>query len=236
MAIIPLTKLSEFETRIDEKIPNVSAVDLTALQKTANLGQALSEYSRIRPLEKTDEKSGDGGYEYALPSNWVADFSIFRKIEYPAGTSQDPNDDLIEPEKYDVYKTSATSKLRFFDISPTSGYTIRRTYTIKHTVTATASTVLANDADAVCALAAAFCCFDCGRFYAQDSDSYIAADAVDRRGKASKYLEAGRSLVKEYATHMGLGEETVTAAVGIKDLDLEFEWDQDFITHPADRR
>lgn len=236
MAIIPLTKLSEFETRVAEKIPNVTATDLSTLQKTANLGQAISEYSRLRPLEKIDEKAGDGNYEYALPSDWVVNFSIFRKIEYPAGTSQDPNDDLIEPEKYEVYKTSSTSKLRFFDITPTSGKTIRRTYTIKHLVDVTSSTIFLNDGDAVCALAAAFCCFDCARFYAQDSSSYISADAVDRRGKSSKYLEAGRGLVKEYATHMGLGEETVTAAVGVKNLDFEYPWGQDFITHPADWR
>jgi len=236
MAIIPLTKLSEFQTRVNEKIPNVELSDLTTLQKTANLGQALSEYSRIRPLETVDEISGDGNYEYALPSDWVADFSIFRRIEYPAGTSQDPNDDVIEPEKYEVYKTSTTSKLRFFETTPTSGKTIRRKYTIKHSISDTASTVFANDADAVCALAAAFSCFDCARHYAQDADSFINADAVDRRGKSAKYLEAGRSLVKEYATHMGLGEETVTAAVGIKNLDFEYPWNQDFITHPAEWR
>ena len=169
-------------------------------------------------------------------SSGVVDFSIFTKIEYPAGTSQDPNDDLIEPEKYGVYKTSAANKLRFYEISPSSGKTIRRTYTIKHSISATASTVYANDGDAVCSLAAAFCCFDLGRFYAQDASTFISADAVDRRGKSAKYLEVGRSLVKEYATHMGLGDDVVTAAVGIKDLDLDFNGLGDFITHPPDRR
>lgn len=237
MAIIPLTKLSEFETRVLEKIPNVSVTDLTLLQKTANLSQAVSEYSRLKPLEKTDDKAANGSYEYDLPSNWVADFSVFRKIEYPAGVSQDPSDNEIESEKYGVYKTASASKLRFYETSPSSG-TIRRTYTIKHTLAATAeaTTIYANDGDAVCALAAAFCCFDLGRHYAQDSSVYISADAVDRRGKSSKYLEAGRSLVKEYSIHMGLGEDAVTAAVAVKDLDLDFNGQGDFLTHPADRR
>lgn len=228
--------ITTFRARVLEKVPNVSTDELSNAQTDANVQQAVSQYSRLRPLEKVDEISGDGTYEYALPSDWVSDFSIFRRIEYPAGTSQDPNDDVIEPEKYCVYKTASTSVLRFFETTPTSGHTIRRTYTIRHSVTADASTVFANDFNAVCSLGAAFCCFDLARRYAQDTESLLAADSVDRRGKSGKYLEIGRGLLKEWATHMGLGEETVTAADGIKDLDLDLDGMGDFITHPPDKR
>lgn len=226
--------LSTFRARITEKIPNVNTDELTNDQKDANLTQALSEYSRLRPLEKVVDTNADGSNEYDLPSGWIADFSIFLSIEFPAGTSQDPKDDEIAPENYGVYKNDSESKLRFYANTPTSG-TIRQKFTIKHSVTADASTVLDNDFDAVTSRAASLCCFDLARYYAQDTSSTLSADSVDRQGKSEKYASLGRGLLKEFAVHMGLGENTVVAGVSIKNFDLEYPGGQDFLTHPTPR-
>lgn len=221
--------------RVDEKVPNVGIDELSTAQKTANVLQALKEYSRHVPNKLTVDISGDGSYEYALPAGWVNDFSSILQVEYPAGESQDPGDAIIPPEQYGEYRTAVARVLRFYGITPAAGYTIRITFTAPHA--ATAATIFANDFDAVCSLASAYCCFDLARRYSQDSESFISADSVDRRTKADKYLGVGKSLVNEFAIHFGLNKETeIAAASGTKNLDLFFPGKIDFITHPSEER
>jgi hypothetical protein len=228
--------LTPFLTRIGEKHPAVSTDDLSALQIAANLKQALREYSRHAPLTKVKDYVADGDYDFTLPTDWVQEFSAFLNIEYPADVSQDPSDNVVAPEEYGVYQKTTEYVLRFFKDTPGSG-TIRATYTIPHTVVTAASTVYANDFDAVCALAAGFDCFDLARRYAQDNDSFIAADAVDRKSKSEKYLSLGKSLVNEFAVHFNLNKEAeVAAASSNKNYDITYPGKIDQLTHPAEDR
>jgi hypothetical protein len=230
---MPADFLTPFLTRISEKVAGASATDLTPAQIAANLQQALKEYAKTAPLILVQDITATGEYEYTLPTGWVDEFSSFKSLEYPAGVSQNPEDALIQPEKYGVYKYPASSKLRFYDIAPGSG-TIRATYTAPHAVITASSTVYTNDVDSVCSLAAAFCCFDLARRYAQDNDSYISADSVDRKSKAEKYLSLGKSLVNEFAVHFGLNKDAEVMAASIsKNLDIYYPGGADQLTHPA---
>ena len=226
--------LTPFLTRILEKVPGVSTDYLASAQVAANLIQALKEYSRYTPAILVTDISGDGSYEYALPTGWVTDFSAIQSVEYPAGISQDPADALIPPEKYGVYRNATTSKLRFYDTSPAAGNLIRVTFTIPHTVVTAASTVFANDFDAVCAMAAGFCCFDLARRFAQDQDSMIAADSVDRRTKSDRYQSLGKSLIGEFSIHFGLDKEAAVIASSVmKNYDINYPGGMDQLTHPS---
>lgn len=228
--------LTPFLTRISEKVPGVTATDLTSLQIAANLQQALREYSRHRPVILVSDIVASGAYEYSLPASWVPEFSSFQSVEFPADVSQDPLTNQIAPEKYGVYQNATVSKLRFYDITPGTGI-IRATYTAPHSVVTAASTVFANDFDSVCSLAASFCCFDLARRYAQDNDSFIAADSVDRKSKSEKFLSLGKSLVNEFAIHFNLNKEAeVTAASNNKNYDIMYPGDIDQLTHPAEFR
>lgn len=223
-------------TRIAEKVSNVEEAALTTAMKTSNLTEALLEYNRHAPLRLVKDINADGSYTYSFPSGWVNDFSDIISIEYPAGTCQNPEDAFIAPEKYGEYRDATTRKLRFYEITPAAGNIIRVTFTAQHSI-ATTSTVYPNDAEAVYALAAAFCCFDLARRYAQDSESSIAADAVDRRGKSEKYLSVGKSLVNEFAVHFGLDKDAeVVAASANKNLDLMYPDKVDYLTHPVEER
>lgn len=229
--------LTPFLTRILEKVPGVSTDYLTSAQVAANLLQALKEYSRYVPAILVKDIVGDGSYEYTLPAGWVSDFSVIQSVEYPAGISQDPADALLQPEKYGIYKNATTSKLRFYDTSPAAGNTARVTFTVPHSVTTDVSTVFANDFDAVCAIAAGFCCFDLARRFAQDQDSMISADSVDRRTKSDRYQSLGKSLVGEFSIHFGLDKEAaVIACSSMKNYDIYYPGGIDQITHPAVNR
>lgn len=228
-----MSVLSDFITRVQQKVPNVETTDLGTTEITANIQDAVRKYSKVRPLEKVDDVAGNGGYVYDLPSDWDEDFSIFQKIEYPAG-NQEPT--IIQPEAYMVYKDASTKKLHFLEISPSSGYTIRRTYTKLHTVSVSTSTIRDSDFDAVCSLGAALSCFDLSRRYAQDTESLIGADAVDRRGKSGKYADRARELLKEFKDHVLGAEESIAPAIALKEFDSTYGWNEDFITHPASWR
>ena len=228
--------LTPFLTRIDEKIAGASTDDLSALQRAANLQQALKEYSRNAPRVLTADIVASGAYEYSLPASWVSEFSSFLNVEFPADVNQDPLANQIAPEKYGVYKNATVSKLRFYDIVPTTGV-IRVTYTGVHAVVTASSTVFSNDFDAVCSLAAGFCCFDLARRYAQDNNSFINADSVDRKTKSDKYLSLGKSLVNEFAIHFNLNKEAaVEAASSKKNYDIYYPGDVDQLTHPSEFR
>jgi len=226
--------LTTFLTRILEKVPGVSTDDLTAAQVTANLQQAIREYSRNVPLVVTVNINGDGNYEYTIPTGWVPGFSAIQQIEYPAGIAQTPSDNIIAPEKYGVYNNATVDRLRFFDTAPGSGNIARVTFTTVHSVVTAASTIFSNDFDSVCSLAAAFCCFDLARRYGQDNDSFISADSVDRRSKSDKFLSLGKSLVNEFSIHFGLNKDVeIVAASGTKNLDMYYPGGIDFLTHHA---
>jgi hypothetical protein len=191
----------------------------------------------VSPVVTVKDVTADGTYEYATPTGWVNNFSVITQIEYPADEEQDPADAIIAPEKYGVYQNASAYKIRFYDITPAAGETIRISFTTRHAVVTASSTVFANDSDAVCSLAAAFCCFDLARRYGQDNDTFISADSVDRRSKSDKFLSLGKSLVNEYSIHFGLNKDSeVLAASGMKNLDLEYPGGVEFITHPAEDR
>lgn len=223
--------LTPFLTRIAQKVSGVSANDLTSAMVSANLQQALKEYSRTSPKILIKDITADGSYEYSLPTEWVDGFSALQQIEYPAGVMQDPHDAIVPPEKYGVYNAT---KIRFYSISPAAGKIIRTTFSIPHSVATEASTVYANDVDSVCSLAAAYCCFDLARKYAQDNESFISADSVDRKTKSEKYLALGKSLVTEFAIHFGLNKDAeVMAGSSAKNLDINYPGGLDQLTHPA---
>ncbi|MHC4076178.1 MAG: hypothetical protein ACYSRZ_07180 [Planctomycetota bacterium] len=65
----------------------------------ALIDDAVLQYSRDIPLEKKLEVVGNNEYEYGLPSDWINEFSIVDKVEYPAG-EQIPN--FIDQNEFEV--------------------------------------------------------------------------------------------------------------------------------------
>ncbi len=193
--------------------------------------EALSYYSKDKPYRAIhDITTGDGStYQFALPDEWVQDFSYILSIEYPAG-EQVPV--YLETGDYTVYQLTSTSyKIHFYSTVPGSGKTARVRYTLSYTL-ATIGNIPGQDQDAFCLLSAALCCYAIARYYAQTSDSLIDADSVDYRSKGDEYARRGKELAQRYSNFMGKKEGTPSAAGGTKDWDTDYSFGGDFLTHP----
>ncbi|MBA7652873.1 hypothetical protein ES703_60712 [subsurface metagenome] len=209
---------SEYEIYIDEIDDYVQA--------------ALKRYSHHKPQSLAHEFQGDGGYDYSLPDDWIQGFSRITQVEYPYD-QQRPN--IIPHEEWTLFlklmNSTQTFVLRFLAISPVAGEYVRITYTIPHVVDDSSSTVFDNDFDAVCCLAASYCCGALSRKYSQTSDPTIAADVVNYAAKASSYASRAKELFQAYLDQLGLTE--VPASVGTKEFDTGFVWGAEYLSHKS---
>ena len=223
--------LSDFNSRVDELVKD-GASDLSSDEVDNAVLAAVKRYSQHKPQSLVHEFAGDGGYDYSLPNDWVKGFSRITQVEYPYDQQQ-PN--VIAKEAWMLFlklvNSTQTLVLRFLAISPVAGEYVRITYTIPHVVDETSSTVFANDFDAVCSLAAAYCCGALSRKYSQTSDPTIAADVVNYAAKASSYASRAKELYQSYLDQLGLTE--TPASVGTKEFDTGFVWGEEYLSHKS---
>ncbi len=165
-----------------------------------------------------------------MPAGWVDGFSVIRSIETPTG-NQVPT--IVEPDRYGIERLAAGLEIRFYDLTPPTGDTIRVIFTIPHSVTAGTSSVIVQDDPAVAALASAILLRQLAARHTHDFDSTIAADAVDYGGTPRRYLDLAQALEREYEEHMGVGDASgdVTAAMILHDVDPGFAWGERRIFH-----
>lgn len=223
--------LADFNARVDEFVKD-SVSDLASGEVDNAVLAAVKRYSRHKPQSLVDEFQGDGGYNYDLPSDWVQGFSRIIQVEYPYD-QQRPN--VIPQENWALFlklvNSTQTLVLRFLTFSPVAGEYVRITYTTPHKVDDSSSTVFDNDFDAVCSLAAAYCCGALSRKYSQTSDPTIAADVVNYAAKASSYASRAKELFQAYLDQLGLTE--VLASVGTKEFDTGFVWGEEYLSHKS---
>jgi len=202
------------------------------------IAMAVYRFSKDNPREVTDDISADGGYSYTLPDLWVDGFSRIISVEYPAG-EQDPA--FLEECDYGIYDDGSTKKLRFWNFSATSGYTIRLKFTTTWTVTTSATTIEDKDAVAVANLAASICLRQLANHYAQTSKPSLDVDVIDYSRKSVEVTMLADVLENVYRDYMGIprigarakeGAAPISAASLSKDLDIEFPWKENYITHP----
>jgi len=200
----------------------------------AAIASAVEHYSKDRGYEKIDEFSGDNGYDYDLPSDWVLNFSKIVSIEYPSGY-QVPY--YLEEEDWEIYwESTSTQKLRFLDATPSSTETVRVRYTIPHTVSASASTVYDEDFEAVCHLACAYACKFLANKMVQTSEPTIAADVVDYASKTEQYKDRAEEMFKEYRRLMKLEGDVNAPSSIVKDFDTDLSFGELHLTHPKEYR
>jgi len=223
----------QFNLQDDSEILGPNEQDLA-------IDHAIRIYSKDRPLEKIHEDdSADGDkYDFDLPYDWVNNFSgITGRIEYPVSDDiQTPQ--YIEDNDWIIYKKPDGWVLRFVGLTPSSSYTIRYPYITPHALTDTGCTIFENDFDAVCELATGFCYRALAAKFAQTQEPTIEADAIDYAHKADEYLRLTEDAFKNYAKHMGKGDEAEEKppAMAVQDLDIQFPWVADYLTHSKTSR
>lgn len=226
-----MSDLATFNARVGELVKDEASALASGEIDNAILA-AVKRYSRHKPHSLVHEFQGDGGYDYSLPEDWVQGFSRITQVEYPYD-EQRPN--IIPKEDWTIFlkfvNSTQTHVLRFLAIKPAAANSIRVLYTIPHVINDSASTVFDIDSEAVCCLAASYCCGALSRKYSQTSDPTIAADVVNYAAKASSYASRAKELFNSYLDQLGLAE--TPASGGIKEFDTGFVWDAEYLTHKS---
>jgi len=230
--------IEDIRSRINFNLQDDSEI-LKPNEKELALKRAVRVYSNDKPHEQIHENSDANGsaYDFDLPDDWVDKFSqIISPIEYPVRTDiQTPQ--FVDDNDWIIYKKASGDVLRFINFTPTSGYTFRYTYVIPHVVSESQCTIPENDIEAVAALATAFCCSALSAKYAQTSEPSVDADVVNYSAKSADYRDLAELYYGQYKSHVkgGPGEEKA-GAVAFSDLDLKFNWQADYLTHPSESR
>ena len=210
--------ITAYRTKVGQVIKDTASI-LDTVDIDAFIAEAVHRYERHRPREMVKNTTGDGNYDYALPSEYIDGFSNIIQIEYPAG---ERNLATIEDDDWTIYKSEAAIKLRFLHHTPAATETFETLFTTKHKVNSSTDTIVETDFDAVCNLAGALCCESLASYFSQQSDSTIQADAVEHKTRSQEYASRATRLKKLYIEHLGIKEAGgIAAASGTKDLDTK---------------
>jgi len=199
--------------------------------------RAMRVHSKHKPREVVEDIDGDGSFDYALSdlASWDDDFSRLRSVEYPVDDT-DEDVDVVEQADWGVYEKPSGKVLRFFSDTPDTGETIRVRYTAPHSCTDSACTVASEDEEAVETLAASFYAKMLAAAYALQSDSTIAADAVNHQSKSDRFLKIAKEYRAEYDQHLGIKDGKPKPASINQDQDVDYPGGMDRLTHPRKYR
>lgn len=193
---------------------------------------ALSEYSTDRPQVAVQALSGDGAtHDFALPSQWISDFSRILSVEYPVGDNPAA---YVDDEAFGLYVSvsegQVTQKLRFLS-APVSGTdNVYVAYTTRHVHDTVEDTIPAADLAAFYALCASRCALMLASKQAASSDSTIMADSTDFRGGEQRWRGIARELRQRYQDALHIGS-TVAAAYGTGNWDAYLSRGEDRLVH-----
>jgi hypothetical protein len=240
---------SDFETGVASRI-QATGGKLNQTDQDDAITQAVKRYSKDRPREMVSDIVGAGSAYLALPTGpstppeqFEDGFSIVRAIEFPVG---DLPPTYLEDFEWLMYRTPAGLKIALTGMVPQASDTLRVTWTVRHNQGTTGSQAVATtvpdaDFEAVCDLAASFCCDKLSAVYARTNDPTIQADAVNYRSKAQEYASLGKQFKKRYDDHIGIedsgagGGSPTAGAIAIGDMNLTQGSGVDRLTHRRPR-
>lgn len=208
----------------------VSASILDVWQERA-VKFAVAEHSRHRPRLVVEDEISDGGQDIAVTglAAWSSGFSGVRSVQYPVDDDESEAT-ALDPDDWGLYTKPAGDVLRLAS-APTSGEKVRITYTAKHSIDETGTTVQDGDVLAVQSLAAGYYCRMISASYALDGDSTIAADSVDHASRRKEFAALAKAYAAEYYAHVGVTPGKPGPAGATREWDLNSPIG-DRLTHP----
>jgi len=210
--------LPDFDARVERMVrDHAQQLGATAELKFRDfVEEAIYRYSRDKPREKVHDWTGNGGYDYELPSDFVLGFSRIITVEHDVG-EQTPA--IVDARYYQIYRDTAKNYLRFLDRSPGPDETIRMAYTTYHDVTETSGTIEDTDFHAVCCLAASLAALALAERYSEKTSPSIDADSISFRTIADDLRALARQWEVLYRQHIIGTSETIPASSLQKNLD-----------------
>jgi len=201
------------------------------------IAAAVIRYSNDFPRVVVEDEAGNGTpfYAHTVLASWLDDFSRVIEVEYPAAAvsaSHVPEFlDLADDLEQD-YRTASTRYFRFPNHTPVASETIRFRYTALHTLTNATDTIPSHHYDAVCDLAAAYCCTRLAARFASSMDSTIAADGTNYRDLSGVWRRMHDEFMQAYRRKTGLPRSGPLPASRTADLDVDTSWGGDRMFHP----
>jgi len=230
----------DYLTRLETALQD-DAEKLQPDDKYRILTQSVVIFSKDKPNTKIKESTGDGSsYDFALPSDWVEGTSyIIGQIEYPADDYQNPS--YLEQIDWKFFKKNVesvmTTYIRILSFIPANGKILKYEYALPQILNEETCTINDSYIEAVTNLTAALCFWALAAKFAQTTDSTIEADVIDYQRKSDLYASLAKEKMSVYNSLMGLGIESknsgaASAGIAVKDLDMEYSWKEDMLTHP----
>jgi len=231
--------IGHFIAEIDSRLLALEdEADATDKERAAK--SALTTYSKDKPDVRTNDITGDGGFSFTVNSTNLPGFVLFssqiRGIEYPYDSTQaEPN--WIESENWKILPSGTTHVLRMLNgIEPTSSEMVRVHYSQPYVFAGDPDQVTMPDIDfyAVCDLATSYTLEGIANKLTALGQSTIEADTVNYRTKSTEARANAKTFFKRYADHMGIDEKggKARAVAVVTDVDAEYSFQSDFLTHP----
>lgn len=228
-----MATLATFLAKVKRHVPDSSA-RFTDADKDEFTKEAVAQYSRDRPLLRDSLLTGDGtAQSFAVPSDWVDGFSVLLRVEHEI--DQIPKEFIDVRDAVAVERQSNLPRILLLSLTLGSAEQARLLYTAPHAVSASASTVLSNDDDAIANLAASFLARALAAFYAESIDPSIDADIVDHAAKATLFTSIADKLKGKYVEHLQQGE-VETGVLVMHEQDVVFSWGRNLLAPNHGRR
>ena len=195
-------QLSDLQTGVENAIQDQAGKLPVASVKLFIRQAILQRYSKDHPLNMVVDIPGNGTSDLPLPEGYEDGFSYITQVEYPGG--QVPAECLQDFE-WSMYRSPTGLVVRLLVDVPAVTEVVRMSFTQRHAPDA--STIYAQDENAVMDLAASYCFEALAAIYAQTGDSSIAADLVNYRTKGSEYLALAKAARKRYCVFFGIEDD-----------------------------
>lgn len=199
---------------------------------------AVIQFSLDRPRERVVDITGVTSpyFDTATLTGYVPDWSTLLSIEWQAeAVGADYRPAYIDlATQVETYRTATTTYLWLRNLTPVSGDTTRFRYTTPH---ATLTAVSGDDTipsvyfDAVCDLAASYCCKRLAAHFSAASDPTIAADAVSYRDSQLRMKQSGEAFEESYRRKVGVTEPGSKPASAVRDWDTRMSVGAEWLTH-----
>ncbi len=199
------------------------------------IAQAVNSYSRDFPRIVVEAEVGDSGKYYPLSNlaSWEDDFSAITQIDYDAGSriGSDETPQFLSEDNGD-WKYYRDASTRYFFLpkhSPDSGTTLLVTYTARHTVDSTTSTVPLQHEKAVVYLSVSELSSTL-QFHAEKAiDPPAGANYISMRNKGSGFRSVGEHFREKYIQEIG-GSDIVGASA-MREFDQIFTTGDNYFFH-----
>ncbi len=187
--------------------------------------EATEIYSTHRPYKRIGDISAASSYSYEINSTvltgWVDEISYIDKVLYPADEYQNPEDEQVAFEDWEIYEDTTKKYLRFTGETPSTG-TIRVFYYGMHSIPDSGdATIYTNDLGAFANLSASLAALSVANYYGNTANSSITADVVAYRDKSDVWGTRSKNLWTRYFNH--LFPEKVGAAGAFREFDTTYK-------------